>query len=471
MIRDFLMPDAIKIGVLYGEAQPRIFEDRLPEEIPWQFEFYDQRALLAGPSVPRRDFLAVLLPAGGDDERTSRHLATIFPGAELICYRTDSKAAPAETLASRGGRLVLRVPLPFAFARLLVDTLSLARAHQHELAGLRRMADRLDDFFEALVGVMECSWSVSDRRLGMNLLIHRILAHVPAEECVVYLAAEDGTGLQRAYSTDNIKDIDAFYADANGAIVENVLQTGSPYVNNSYAFELRAPFGKESTSIRSILCFPLQLRGERIGVIELINRKEGGFTGEDERLIQMLIHPITVAVRTIHMFEYSERLTVTDDLTKVFNYRYLMGYLVSEVKRCLRYKKKLSLLFIDVDGFKRINDTFGHLVGSRALAELAQVFRKIVRETDVIGRYGGDEFVVILPDTPLSGAMVIAERIRKKVEDYEFVAQNVNIRMTVSLGVANCPKHTLTAEGLIKKADAAMYRAKDLSRNSIKVAV
>ena len=94
-----------------------------------------------------------------------------------------------------------------------------------------------------------------------------------------------------------------------------------------------------------------------------------------------------------------------------------------------------------------------------------------MRETDIIGRYGGDEFVVILPETPLSGAMVIAERIRKKVEDYEFIAQNVNIRMTVSLGVENCPKHTLTAEGLIKKADAAMYRAKELSRNSIKVAV
>jgi diguanylate cyclase (GGDEF)-like protein len=465
------MPDAIKIGVLYGEAKPRIFGDRSPEEIPWQFEFYDQKALLAGPSVPRRDFLAVLLPGEPDDDRILRHLATIFPGAELIGYRTDVQAIPAEALTGHEGRLVLRLPLPFALARLLVDTLSLARAHQHELVGLRRMADRLDDFFEALVSVMECSWSVSDRRLGMNLLIHRILAHVPAEECLVYLVGEDGAGLHRTYSTDNIKDIEPFYAEANATIVENVLHTGSSYVNNNYDSELQDALVKDSTPIRSILCFALQLRGERIGVIELINRKDGGFTTEDEKLIQMLIHPITVAVRTIHMFEYSERLTVTDDLTKVFNYRYLMGFLVSEVKRCLRYKKKLSLLFIDVDGFKRINDTFGHLVGSRALAELAQVFRKIVRETDIIGRYGGDEFVVILPETPLSGAMVIAERIRKKVEDYDFVAQNVNIRMTISLGVANCPKHTLTAEGLIKKADAAMYRAKELSRNSIKVAV
>ena len=94
-----------------------------------------------------------------------------------------------------------------------------------------------------------------------------------------------------------------------------------------------------------------------------------------------------------------------------------------------------------------------------------------MRETDVVGRYGGDEFVIVLPETPLNGAMVIAERIRKKVEECEFAAQNSSIRLTVSLGVANCPKHTLTAEGLIKKADAAMYRAKEISKNSIKVAV
>jgi diguanylate cyclase (GGDEF)-like protein len=97
--------------------------------------------------------------------------------------------------------------------------------------------------------------------------------------------------------------------------------------------------------------------------------------------------------------------------------------------------------------------------------------RKILRETDVVGRYGGEEFVIVLPETPLNGALVIAERIRKEIEDYVFVAQDLSIHLTISLGVANCPKHTLAAEGLIKKADAAMYRAKELSKNTIKVAL
>ena len=101
---------------------------------------------------------------------------------------------------------------------------------------------------------------------------------------------------------------------------------------------------------------------------------------------------------------------------------------------------------------------------------MGQIFMRILRETGIVGRYGGDEFVIVLPETPLNGAMAIALRIRKKVGDYEFIAQNLGSRQTVNPGVASCPHHTLTAEGLIKKADAAMYRAKELSKNSIKVA-
>jgi len=266
--------------------------------------------------------------------------------------------------------------------------------------------------------------------------------------------------------------MDLFDHHANSALIESVIRSGRPYLDNDYSFEVKAPLNKQSALIRSILCVPLLRGSERIGAIELLNKEDRvGFAHDDAELVELLGHPLAVALRNVSMFENSERLTVTDDLTKLYNYRYLMQYLDAEVKRCLRYKKKVSLLFIDIDGFKRINDRFGHVVGSQALSEMGQVFRKILRETDIVGRYGGDEFVIVLPETPLNGAMVIAERIRQKVENYEFVAQNITIRLTVSLGVANCPKHTLTAEGLIKKADAAMYRAKELSKNTIRVAV
>ena len=460
-----------KIGIVYRVRAPQLLLDTPQEGFPWIVESFQENEILSGPIIPSWDYLAVFFSAENESPEIQRHLSNMFPGAEIIGYRNSGRF-PSGTL-SRGedGVLVVQLPMPSYLIRHLLENLAGAKAQRRDLITLQERADDIQDFFNAFVNTIDSSSNISDRKLGMSMLINRILSHIQAEECILYLFGEGSATLQRSYSTGNIKDIDLFEQHANSSIVEKVLSSGTPYVNNNYSFELRVPFSKESVFIKSILCYPLVRKGEKIGVVELINRQTGTFTSEDQALIEIMLNPLATAIRTVAMFENAERLTITDDLTKLYNYRYLMTYLEADVKRCLRYKKKVSLLFIDVDGFKRINDTFGHLVGSQALAEMGQVLRRIVRETDVVGRYGGDEFVIVLPETPLNGAMVIAERIRKKVEECEFVAQNLSIRLTVSLGVANCPKHTLTAEGLIKKADAAMYRAKELSKNSIKVAV
>ncbi len=466
------MVDPPKIGIIYRETPPRLLVEVSEKgSMPWAVEFFPENTILNGPIAPSKQYLAVLYPFANKTADIERHLSNLFPGAEIVGYLNSEDRHPGSFSKTEDGQLVLQLPMPMPLVRYLMDSFFTARTQRRELIQAQRRVDDIRDFFEAFANTVDSSSSTNDRKLGMSLLINKILSHIQAEECILYLFGESGGTLQRAYSTGNIKDIDLFEQRANGSIVEKVLSGGTPYVNNSYSFELRVPFSKESVFIKSILCYPLVHKGEKIGAIELINKASGVFTPEDQSLIEMMLNPLAIAVRTVEMFESAERLTITDDLTKLYNYRYLMTYLEADVKRCLRYKKKVSLLFIDVDGFKRINDTFGHLVGSQALAEMGQVFRRIVRETDVVGRYGGDEFVIVLPETPLNGAMVIAERIRKKVEECEFVAQNLSIRLTVSLGVANCPKHTLTAEGLIKKADAAMYRAKELSKNSIKVAV
>jgi diguanylate cyclase (GGDEF)-like protein len=465
------MTESPKIAIIYRDRAPQFLLATPAQGIPWTIDSLPESAILNGPIIPSRDYLAVFFPFDDGIPDIQRHLSNFFPGAEIVGYLNSDKS-PADSLIRRDEDvLVLRLPMQLDMARHLIEEFSKAKAQRRELIAVQRRSNNIQDFFAAFAHTVDSSSNLSDRKLGMSTLINKILFHVHAEECILYLFGEGGGTLQRAHSTGNIQDLDLFEQHANSSIVERVLRSGTPYINNDYSFELRVPFGNDSVFINSILCYPLVHKGETIGVVELLNKTTGAFTREYRALIEMMLNPLAVAIRTVEMFENSERLTITDDLTKLYNYRYLMTYLAADVKRCLRYKKKVSLLFIDVDGFKRINDTFGHLVGSQALAEMGQVFRRIVRETDVVARYGGDEFVIVLPETPLNGAMVIAERIRRKVEECEFVAQNLSIRLTVSLGVANCPKHTLTAEGLIKKADAAMYRAKELSKNSIKVAV
>ncbi len=464
------MAEVIKIGVVYDDQPPNLLLDEAPDGMPWSFEFFPQSSIVDTPIAPRGDLKTILISKQKLPAMAS-YLSRIFPTAEIVGYQDREAGESCEQVWMEAGSVIAMVPMTLAMASFLFENIAALGAAKAEQARARLHTTDVNAFFEAFVNTIESAGSSADRGQAMGRLLNKIVARLHAEEGLIYFCDEAGMPLQRAYETSHIKDLDLFDHQVNSSIVDQVLRSGMPHVDNNCRIEIKVPFSQESEFIKSILCLPLMNHGQKIGVIELLNSRAGGFSEDDRSLMETLVRPISVAIGTIRELDNAERLTATDDLTKLYNYRYLMQYLEAEVKRCLRYKKKVSLLFIDVDGFKRVNDTFGHLVGSSALAEMGQVLLKILRETDVIGRYGGDEFVVVLPETPLNGALVIAERIRKKVEDYEFIAQDLSIHLTVSLGVANCPRHTLTAEGLIKKADAAMYRAKEISKNSIKVAV
>jgi diguanylate cyclase (GGDEF)-like protein len=223
---------------------------------------------------------------------------------------------------------------------------------------------------------------------------------------------------------------------------------------------------------RALLCIPLTSRGRVIGAVELTNKAGGGpFTERDLETLRTMMEPAAITIENALLFKKLEELSVTDDLTKLYNSRYLDHFLQQEVKRSRRYGYPVSLMFLDLDGFKTVNDRHGHLAGSRTLTEVGRVIHSIVRETDIVSRYGGDEFTVVLPQTNAEGARIIAERVREALEGHLFLeSMGLVVRVTASIGIASYPDHGDTREDLIGHADQAMYRVKERGKNGIEMA-
>lgn len=213
-----------------------------------------------------------------------------------------------------------------------------------------------------------------------------------------------------------------------------------------------------------ILALPLMVKGKELGavVLERPLDKEG-LPQVDEALIMTLANHAAIALENAHLYE----MAVEDGLTKVFVNRYFQFRLKEEVEHAKRYKTDLSLVLIDLDSFKPINDNYGHQVGDKILISAAQIMKKTFRSTDVVCRYGGDEFVVILPKTSGDEAVHIAERLRQEVERLDFQSgTNIILRVTLSIGIATW-EPSMEKDALIKAADTALYVAKTGGRNRV----
>jgi len=229
---------------------------------------------------------------------------------------------------------------------------------------------------------------------------------------------------------------------------------------------------KNTEGGRRVVALPL-VSGERVmGVLEGQRIRSGArsFSRSETALLTALTIPIASALSNSVRIAEAERLSLTDDLTRLHNARYLRQFLVNEIKRARRYRSNVAALFLDLDDFKQINDLHGHLAGSHALIEVAAVVLPSVRDTDCVVRYGGDEFVMILPETDIDEAIQVAERIRAKIEAHQFSGgRRLRFSLTASFGVAVFPIHALSPQQLIACADRAMYQAKAARKNCVRV--
>ncbi len=252
---------------------------------------------------------------------------------------------------------------------------------------------------------------------------------------------------------------------------EDLSKITAPFINKLPS-SVTVRYRSSTDPIQSLLFIPLRNKNDLVGMVVFFDTEKIGAFGEREkRVASFLCEHANGALENALLYSQAKILTITDDLTSVFNYRYLNNILDRELVRAQRLNSSMSVLFLDLDSFKKVNDHHGHLLGSKILVELAGLLKSAVRKVDAVARYGGDEYIIVLTDTNSKGALIVAERIRQMVEEYVFLEkENYRIRLTVSIGVASYPEHGMSKVELLHLADEAMYKGKYGRKNIVYVA-
>jgi diguanylate cyclase (GGDEF)-like protein len=267
--------------------------------------------------------------------------------------------------------------------------------------------------------------------------------------------------------------------------VREALRTGRPVlVEDAATHPLyaggRAAWGLygSDTTLRSAVAIPFTVERPQRGVL-LLRRTadQAALTADDASLAEQVVEAAVSVLQRARVMEAAladnarlEELATTDPLTRVLNRRALLDRLAGEMERALRYAGTMAVLLLDLDYFKQVNDTYGHLAGDAVLRDLAVVLQSVARSSDVVGRFGGEEFFVVLPETDLVGAHAFAERLRERLAAHPFRPwhDERTLQLTASVGVAAFPGSVVeTMDELIGRADAALYRAKAEGRNRV----
>ena len=337
---------------------------------------------------------------------------------------------------------------------------------------LRRYANRLEALHQIDQAILE---SRSPEQLAtaaidnLKNLIHLDHAGViwmrDEEKKPEMLAIYNHPSITNSNLRSNIK---AVYQELslNNETIDVISKTLNTSDNLSYLEELLKKAG-----IKHLITVPLEVNNKLVGLLNLGTKQYDQATRENMEIVQEVGHMLAIALQQSNLNHKIQQLAITDDLTGIYNRRQLLKLGQREFKRARRYHKPLSLIMFDPDSFKTINDSYGHLVGDEVLIEITRRCTEQIRETDIFGRYGGDEFIVILPETNIEDAQLAAQRLLKAIHDELIHTEKGRIKLSISLGVTEFTNNEEDQElkDLVNRADVALYAAKRAGRNRITV--
>lgn len=338
-----------------------------------------------------------------------------------------------------------------------------ANLDQYSPAQLRAWVNKL---FES-IGTLQYLTSITDFDRLIDVIIRATKKTMEVEAASLMLFDEVNNELYFHKVRGGSDRVRSMRLKADQGIAGKVLGTGvSMIVNDAHRHSDFCPEIDRQTGFdtRQILCVPLLVRGHRIGVLQAINKvNEEPFSEEDLALFNAFGHQVATVIEQARL----HNLATYDSLTQVFNRRYFDAWLELEVTRVHRNQRSLSLLLMDLDHFKRINDTYGHPMGDAVLSTVGQLLKRHLGDNDIPARYGGEELVVGAPDTLAEAARDKAELIRNAVELHGFEYNGVPVSVTISIGVATLVSGDEAGAGqLLRNADLALYNAKK-SRNRV----
>jgi diguanylate cyclase (GGDEF)-like protein len=335
--------------------------------------------------------------------------------------------------------------------------------------------DSLQKQIEALRDLIEVAKTVVST-LDLDTLLQAIMvsamhyAETPAGSVALYdsTARELTLHAHRGLSAEFIK-VDK-WSVTSGGLTEQILNSGEIFIVNDTedsAFFHNPVALKEG--IRSLISVPLVFQGEIVGILYLDDFTPREFDRGRLELLSILASFAALAIYNVRLHNKTKMMAITDFLTGLYNHRYFQQILTQELDRATRYQKTLSLIILDIDNFKGFNDRFGHAVGDKVLTAIGEIINRSLRKVDFAFRYGGEEFVILLPETPLEYAILTVERIREKIADEAStsVPEAYGSRVTVSAGVACYPDNGSSREDLFSLMDSYLYKAKSMGKNRV----